>query len=192
MGGYIRGTHTHTHYYFKIKMPQQRVHSMYQLKTSQWKLDALPEDVFKKRLQEASAFVRNTIQDEDVKLEYGRHLKIIHYNKIKVLEGIRKRPLQHVYNFGLSLPSANDVEVRQAIVSDFQQYVLPKVDNVTKVCVMLGTMMQRIHEDGGEPVNVKFFRPDFNSQVNLLTIKSKATALQDLIDGLGSGNSVLQ
>jgi len=73
------------------------------------------------------------------------------------------------------------------MIANFKDHVLPKLQNESKVCVMLGTMMERVDEDG-EEVNVKYFRPDFNSNVCLLHIVSKASAVDVLKKDLDEGN----
>ena len=168
----------------------KRVPSMYQLQTSRWRELAMPRDVFRGRVKEASTYARRHITNIDVKTEYARQFNIVHYNHVKVLEGASKRPLQHVYNFGLPFPTADQDVVREQILSNFQDHVLPKIDKKSKVCVMIGTMMERVEEDGGEPVNVKFFRPDFNSQVNLFKIDSRTQAVEDLRRELGDGSDL--
>lgn len=117
------------------------------------------------------------------KIEYARHLNIIHYNHIKVLEGMWKRPLQHAFNFGLPRPKNNEDVVKEEIISNFTDYVLPKLKNVSRVCIMLGMLTERTDE-----LNVKFFQPDFNSNVNFFQVTSRVKGTHQFRDALGGSS----
>ena len=135
--------------------------------------------------------------DATVTTEFELRKGSIHSNAWTTFETNTGRQAQAIANIGFSRPTYDQDIIKGQIIHDFEAYILPRLTGLTRVDIMVGTLMGlekgvASDSDGsshGAFRNVKYYRPDFNSRVVSLMIEkhdppATMTHLEDLIAGV--------
>ena len=153
----------------QVTPKRSKVRSLFQLLKDADVNTTIPQEDLDGRKKEASNFVLASGQSEAVKNDYGQKLETIFDNSARSTISKTGRPVQDIYNIGLVNPTDDKKEVCLQVLDIWSRYIRPKIRNRCKVSILMGTIMEYVEQEGAvlppgeEPINTKYFRPDFNS-----------------------------